>query len=233
MSPGRLVGIGTGPGDPELLTLKAVRLLGAADVVAHVAAEGRPSLARATVAAHLGPGRRELALALPMAPGEPESRPARARASALLAAELEAGRVVALLCEGDPLFYGSFLHLARPLVGRFPVEVVPGVSAIGAAAAGALVPLASRDGTLQVLPALLGDAALAARLAEGGTSVILKLGRHLARLRALLGRLGLLERAVYVERATLPGQRILPLADLDADTAPYFSLLIVPAEPWP
>ncbi|HET6518517.1 MAG TPA: precorrin-2 C(20)-methyltransferase [Geminicoccaceae bacterium] len=222
---GRLYGIGVGPGDPELLTLKAVRLIRAADVLAYVAPDGRPSLARAIAAPHLPGGQRELAIPVPM---DPDARLARDPARAEpLAAELSAGRDVALLCEGDPLLYGSFIHLFARLAGRFAVEVVPGVTAITAAAAAALLPLAARDATLTVLPATLPAGRLADHLRRADAAAVLKLGRHLGKLRAVLADLNLLDGATYVERATQPGQRVLPLAALEGDAAPYFSLALV------
>ena len=137
------------------------------------------------------------------------------------------GRDVALLCEGDPPLYGSFIHLFARLDGRFAVEVVPGVTAITAAAAAALLPLAARDATLTVLPATLPAGRLADHLRRADAAAVLKLGRHLGKLRAVLADLNLLDGATYVERATQPGQRVLPLAALEGDAAPYFSLALV------
>jgi precorrin-2/cobalt-factor-2 C20-methyltransferase len=227
-APGRLYGIGVGPGDPELLTLKAVRLIRACPVLAYVAPDGRPSLARAIAAPHLpGYGQRELAIPVPMDPDAGLSRDA-ARRTEPLAAELSAGRDVALLCEGDPLLYGSFIHLSARLAGRFAVEVVPGVTSITAAAAAAAnLPLAARDATLTVLPATLPADRLADHLRRADAAAVLKLGRHLGKLRTVLADLGLLDGTVYVERATQPGQRVLPLAALEGDAAPYFSLALV------
>lgn len=232
MSGGRLIGIGVGPGDPELLTLKAVRQIALADVVAYVAAEGRASIARAIAAAHMRPGQHELMLELPMSKDAQPTDVARSTARTRLVDELERDRAVALLCEGDPMLYGSFLHLAGPLLGRFAVEIVPGVSSISAAAAAAQVPLARGDGPLHVLPATLDDATLARTLQLRDAAVILKVGRHLARLRALLDRLGLLEHATFVAHASAPRQRISKLAEVDEAHAPYFSLIIVQPGPW-
>jgi precorrin-2/cobalt-factor-2 C20-methyltransferase len=132
----RLTGIGVGPGDPELMTLKAVRAVRAAGVVAHFAKAGRASHARAIAADHLAPGVTELPLFYPVTTELPKDAPAycgRIEAfydgcAAVLAAHLDAGRTVAVLCEGDPLFYGSYMHLHVRLAARYPTEVVAGVT---------------------------------------------------------------------------------------------------------
>jgi len=132
-----------------------------------------------------------------------------------------------VLCEGDPFFYGSFLYLYARLVERCPVRVVPGVSSLMACADACGAPLAARNDTLTVIPAPLPEDALAARLAAGDAAAIIKVGRHLGKLRRVLDSLGMLDRARYVERATLDAQRILPLAEVSGDAAPYFSMVLV------
>jgi precorrin-2/cobalt-factor-2 C20-methyltransferase len=206
--------------------LKALRLLRRAEVVAYPAPEEGDSFARSIVAQWLDRGQREIAIRIPMRPGR---TPAAIydETAARLAAELEEGREVAVLCQGDPFFYGSFAHLFVRLAGRYRVEVVPGVSSLTACASAAGSPLASYDETLAVLPATLAEASLARGLAEADAAAIVKLGRHLVKVRGVLDRLGLLEQAVYVERATLPNARILPLAEADPDRAPYFSMALV------
>ena len=223
---GRLYGLGVGPGDPELLTLKALRLLRAAPVVAYPAPEQGDSFARSIVAIWLEARQREIAIRIPMQPGPPPAAIYDA-AAAELATELDRGDDVALLCQGDPLFYGSFLHLFARLAGRYRVEIVPGVSSITACAAAASTPLVMRDEALVVIPATLGEAEIARRLAESDTAAIVKLGRHFQKVRRVLRELDLLDSARYVERATLPNQRISPLADVDAAEIPYFSMALV------
>ncbi len=223
---GRLYGLGVGPGDPELLTLKALRLLREAAVIAYPAPEHGASFARSIVARWLDGSRPEIAIRFPMRPGPPPGA-VYDRAAAALSAQLECGRDVALLCQGDPLFYGSFIGLLARLAREFPVEIVPGVSSLTAAAAAAGMPLAARDETLTVVPATLDEPALSDRILAAETVVVVKLGRHLAKLQQTLRRLGLLEAAIYIERATLPNQRTAPLAEIEAGTAPYFSMAIV------
>jgi precorrin-2/cobalt-factor-2 C20-methyltransferase len=223
---GRLYGLGVGPGDPELLTMKALRLLRAAPVLAYPAPEGGDSFARSIVAPWLDGGQREIALRFPMRPGPPPAAVYDA-ATAALAAELDHGRDVALICQGDPLFYGSFIGLYERLAGRYPIEIVPGVSSLFACAAAAHLPLVAGDDSLAVIPATLAEGALAARLAAADAVAIVKLGRHAAKLRRVLQRLGLIDRALYVERASLPNQRVAPFAAIDPASVPYFATVLV------
>jgi precorrin-2/cobalt-factor-2 C20-methyltransferase len=222
--PGRLFGIGVGPGDPELLTLKALRLLRAAPVVAYPAPWHGDSFARGIVAEWLDGRQREIAIRFPMQPGPPPAE-IYDHAAQAIAAELAAGRDVALLCQGDPLFYGSFIGLLTRLGGRFSIEVVPGVSSLTACAAAAAMPLVTRDEALAVIPATLVEADLARRLAAAEIAAIPKLGRHLAKVKRVLEGIGRLADAVCVERASLPNQRVRPLAEIE--DAPYFSMALV------
>src|ERR1700751_280436 len=203
---GRLYGLGVGAGDPELLTLKALRLLQAAPIVAYPAPEQGDSFARSIVAAWIGDHQREIAIRFPMRPGPPPASIYDA-AAAELALELESNHDVALLCQGDPLFYGSAINLFSRPAGRYRVEIVPGVSSLTACAAAAAVPLVSRDDTLTILPATLDETQMLTRLREAETAMIVKIGRHLAKVRRVLSRLDRLDGAVYVEHATLPTQR--------------------------
>ena len=224
--PGRLFGLGVGPGDPELLTLKALRLLRASPVVAYPAPEHGDSFARSIVANWIEPGQREIAIRFPMRPGPPPAAIYDA-ATAILAAELDRGDDVALLCQGDPLFYGSFVHLLARLAGRYRIEIVPGVPSITACAAAASTPLVTRDETLAVIPATLGEAEIARRLGEADAAAVVKLGRHFSKVRRVLRELCLLDRALYIERATLPNQHVAPLACVDAADIPYFSMILI------
>jgi len=226
MATGRLYGIGVGPGDPELLTLKALRLLRAAPVVAYPAPEMGDSFARAIVAAWLKPGQREIAIRFPMRPG-PVPAAVYDEAAAAIGAALDKGDDVACLCQGDPLFYGSFAGLLMRLAPRYPVEIVPGVSSLTACAAAAALPLARRDETLTVIPASLPEEELSRRLAAAEAAAVIKLGRHAAKLRRVAERLGRLDGAVYVERASLPQQRIAPLAGIDPEGVPYFAMALL------
>lgn len=222
---GRLYGLGVGPGDPELLTLKALRLLRQVPVIAYPAPEHGESFARSVVAGWIGLHQREIAIRLPMRPGPPPDSIYEACAAAI-AAELDRGHDVALLCQGDPLFYGSSINVFSRIAGKYRVEIVPGVSSLTACAAAAAVPLVSRDETLSVIPATLDETEIFARLTGMETAAIVKLGRHLAKVRRVLATLGILDGAVYVEHATLSTQRVMLLARVNFE-APYFSTALV------
>ena len=223
---GQLYGIGLGPGDPELVTVKGLRLLRTVPVVAYPAPLDGESFARSIVAEWLQPTQREIAIAFPMRPGPPPADIYDA-AAATLAGELEAGNDVAFLCQGDPFFYGTFAAIFTRLAPRYRVTVVPGVSSLTACAAVAGIPLAQRNETVTVIPATLAEAELSRRLAAAETAAVIKLGRHIGKLRRVLTALGRLEGAVYVERATQDRQRIAPLADIESDNVPYFAMALV------
>lgn len=231
---GTLYGLGLGPGDPELLTLKAARILKSVPVIAWPAPEEGDSFARSIAAPHLPGGQHEIAIRMPMRVDRFPAREVYDRAAGEIAAELDAGCDVAVLCEGDPFFYGSFMYLFDRLASRYRSEIVPGVSSVMAAAALSRHPLSARNDVLTVIPGPLPDADIAARLAMTDAAVIMKVGRHFKRLRALLDNLNLLPRAIYAERVSLPGEVVMPLAEHDAETAPYFSMILIykGAEDW-
>lgn len=236
MSGGQLVGVGTGPGDPELLTLKAVRHLASADVVAYFAKLGNASNARAIVEGHLPPDVFELALSYPVTTEIDKDDDAyRSQIRAFydesaqeIATHLQAGRKVAVLSEGDPLFYGSYMHLHVRLAHRFPTEVVPGVTAMSGSWSQTGLPIVQGDDVLTVLPGTMSEFELTRRLADTDAAIIMKVGRNLAKIRGALDAAGKLARATYVERATMAQTRSIRLADKQDDLAPYFSLVLVP-----
>ncbi len=223
---GRLVGIGVGPGDPELLTLKAVRRLGEADVVVALAAANRPSRARAVVAAHLPATVRELRVPLEMGPDRSSVNASYDRLAATVGDELAAGAVVAVLCEGDPLLFGTFIYLLHRLPDDAPVEVVPGIPSAIAAAAAECRPLATGGEGFAVLPATMGTDGLRAALAAVAAAAILKTGKRFSEVRDLLREMGLLDDARLVVELGSPNERRLPLADWGEERAPYFSLIL-------
>jgi precorrin-2/cobalt-factor-2 C20-methyltransferase len=227
MTPGTVWGLGVGPGDPELITVKALRLLRAAPVVAYPAPLGGDSFARGIVASWLDRGQDEIAIEVPMVPDPEPAQAAYDTAAARISGELEAGRDVAVLCQGDPFFYGSFMYLFGRLAQRYRVEIVPGVSSLTAAAAALQAPLAARNDVLAVVPGPLPENQLMQRLAGVEAAAIIKLGRHFAKVRGVLARLDLTDRARYIERATLPQQRLLPLDAVDPAEVPYFSMILV------
>lgn len=227
MTAGTIYGLGVGPGDPELMTLKALRVLRAAAVVAYPAPLDGDSFARSIVAQFLTDAQREIVIRVPMVPERFPAQDVYDRAAREIGDEAASGSDVAVLCQGDPFFYGSFMYLFVRLAVRFPVEIVPGVSSLAACAAAVRQPLVARDQTLTVVPATLDESELERRLSGVEAAAIIKLGRHFTKVRAVLLRLGLGERAHYVERASLTNQRILRLADIDAAAVPYFAMILL------
>jgi precorrin-2 C20-methyltransferase/precorrin-3B C17-methyltransferase len=233
---GRLFGVGLGPGDPELVTVKAARIIGEADVVAYHSARHGRSIARGIAEPYLRPGQLEEHLVYPVTtevtdhPGGYDGalQDFYAEATERLAGHLTAGRDVALLAEGDPLFYSSYMHLHTRLTERFDAVIVPGVTSLSAASAATATPLVAGDEVLSVLPGTLPVAELARRLADADAAVVMKLGRSYPAVREALSLAGRLGDAYYVERASTPGQRVLPAGDVDDSSVPYFSLTLLP-----
>ncbi|WP_433720922.1 precorrin-2 C(20)-methyltransferase [Actinoplanes sp. CA-051413] len=234
---GRLFGVGLGPGDPELVTVKAARLISAAGVIAYHAARHGRSNARAIAEPYLRDGQIEEPLIYPVTT-ETTDHPGGyqgaidefyAQSAERLAAHLDAGRDVVVLAEGDPFFYGSYMHMHKRLADRYETQVVPGVTSVSAASAVLGRPLMERDEILTVLPGTLPPAELAARLAATDSAAIMKLGRTFTGVREALAQAGRLDDAWYVERATTDRERHARLADVDPDTVPYFSLALLPS----
>jgi precorrin-2 C20-methyltransferase/precorrin-3B C17-methyltransferase len=232
---GRLFGVGVGPGDPELMTIKARRVIEAAAVIAYPVARRARGVARTVAAPYLRSDQIELPLTYPVTTEETDHPGGYEGAlhdfydgsAAWIAEHLDAGRDVAVLCEGDPFFYGSYMYLHERLAGRYETEVVPGVTSFSAAAAAAGTPLAKRDDVLTILPGTLPPGTLAARLRDSDAAVVMKLGRTFDGVRTAAGDAGVAARAVYVERASSPEQRIAPLREVEG-RVPYMSLVLVP-----
>lgn len=224
---GTLYGVGVGPGDPDLITVKAQRLLQRVPVIAWPAPLEGPSLAREIAAPHIPPGKIEIGIRMPMVEARFPAQSVYDEAGKQIADHLAAGDDVAVLCEGDPFFYGSFMYLHTRLAERFPVSVIPGVSSLTAAAAMAGAPLAARNDSLTVLPGPLDTKLLERRLEVSDAAVFIKVGRHLSRIRDIIGRAGLMTQAVYVQHATMDKQVVLPLDQVGEDAAPYFSIILV------
>ena len=220
---GTLYGVGVGPGDPELMTLKAHRLIAAAPVVAYPAPDrtvaGGASFARSIAAGSIRADAIEIPIVIPMSE---ERYPAQ-----------EAGRDVVALCEGDPFFYGSFMYLHARLAARHTVEIVPGVTSLTGCAAALGRPLSARNETLTVIPGPLPAAELTRRIEAAEAIAIMKIGRHLPKILRVLKELDLVSRAGYVERASLPNQLVKPLSEAP-EKAPYFSMILVlkGGDPW-
>ncbi len=227
---GRLYGIGVGPGDPELLTLKALRLLQSATVVAYQSATDHQSVARSIVAPYLTGKQIEVCFHFPRALDPVAADALYMDAIKPIAAHLAAGRDVAVLCVGDPLFYGSFMYLFTRLADRYETEIVPGISSPMAAAAALGTPLCYQNDVFSVISATLSVEALTAQLINADAVAIIKLRRHFDKVRQILTSLDMLVRAKYIERASAGDQRIIPIENVDPRDVPYFSLIVVPSQ---
>ena len=235
---GTLYGIGVGPGDVRYLTLRAAGLVRAVDVLAYFAKKDLPGNARRIVAPLIVEGRTERRLEYPVTDEMPaESAEYQRRISAFyratadaLASLLRQGKSVGLLAEGDPFFYGSFMHMWRRLAPDFPVEVVPGVTGMSGCWTRANLPITWGNDTLAVLPGTLDEGRLVERLRLTDAAVIMKVGRNLGKVRRAVEAAGLLSRAVYVERGTMQDERIVPLADCCQPTGAYFGMVLIPGE---
>jgi precorrin-2/cobalt-factor-2 C20-methyltransferase len=233
---GALIGVGVGPGDPELLTLKAIRVLKEVEVIAHFAKAGNASNARATIVGHIRPDVTELTFRYPVTteiPRDTRDYCDRMRtfyddSDATVAAHLDAGHRVAVICEGDPLFYGSYMHLHVRLAARYPTEVVAGVTGMSGCWSAVATPIAQGNDVFTVLPGTLSENELGRRLEDANCAVIMKLGRNLPKVRRALRRAGRLDRAIYVERGTTANAASMRLTAKMDDEAPYLSMVLVP-----
>jgi precorrin-2/cobalt-factor-2 C20-methyltransferase len=233
---GTLYGVGVGPGDIRYLTLRAAALVRDVDVVAFFAKRGLQGNARGIVDPLIGPNRRELRLEYPVTDEIPTEDPSYQEqinrfyeeSAETLSGLLRQGKSVGLLAEGDPFFYSSFMHIWRRLVEIFPVEVVPGVTGMSGCWTRANAPITWGDDILSVLPGTLGEEQLIRRLADADAAVIMKVGKNLGKVRRAIEAAGLLARAIYVERGTMPGERIMPLSECMDLSGPYFSMVLIP-----
>lgn len=232
---GHLYGVGVGPGDPELMTVKAHRVLTASAVVAHFAARLRPGNAWTIIASFVTAEQTVLRLEYPVtteavAPADYESAIASFydHSASRIAEHLDAGHDVSVVCEGDPFFYGSYMYIHQRLADRYATTVIPGVTSFSAASAAAGVPLVSMNESLTVLPGVLPPEQLKVALAKVDAAVVMKVGRHLADVRAAAEAVGLADQAIYVERASCTSERVVPLAETGEVEAPYFSLVLIP-----
>lgn len=229
MSSGCLYGVGVGTGNPELITLKALRIIQSVPVIAYPASEDGNSFARSIVAQFLPGNQIEIPIVLPFQLKK-SAQPFYDKAADKLSEYLNSGRDIAVLCEGDPFFYGSFMYLFNRLSQRFATEVIPGISSVMASAAMIGLPLTYRNDVFMVLSGILSKEVLTEKLKVADAAVIIKLGKNFSKVKLVLEELGLLRRAKYIEYATLEKQRILSVDEVEAQSVPYFSLIVIPSQ---
>jgi len=235
MSAGTVYGVGLGPGDPDLMSVRADRLLRGAQHVAYFRKAGRAGRARTIVEGLLRPDAVEIAMDYPVTTEIPLDDPAYAACLSGFYAEVagrlralaEGGADVMVLCEGDPFFYGSFMHLYTRLKDHVPVQVVPAITGMSAAWTATCIPITWGDDVLSVLTGTMSEDALARHMAEADALVVMKVGRNLPKVRAALEKAGKLDRAWLVECASMEAERVMPLAEAGTRTVPYFSIVLV------
>lgn len=232
---GRLFGVGVGPGDPELMTVKARRVIASSPVIAYFAARRSRGNSFAVIDSLIEEHHQLLRLTYPVTteavePTTYEQRMAEFydESAATIADHLESGRDVGVVCEGDPFFYGSYMYIHQRLADRFPTEVVPGITSVSAASAAAGRPLVSKNETLTILSGVLPPDQLKEAMSGVDAAVVMKVGRNLSAVRDAAQACGLAEGAVYVERASCQEQRVMPLLETGDVDAPYFSLVLIP-----
>ena len=220
-------GLGIGPGDPELITVKARKILQNVDVIAYPALDGDESLVRSIAESHFIKKQEEIKISIPMLVDRYPAQDIYDAAALKVSMAVESGKSVAILCEGDPFFYGSFMYLFIRLSEKYLVEVVPGVTSLAACSSELALPLAARNDVISVIPGPLDEKALEEKLRATNVAAIIKVGRHLSKIKRILRKIGAIDNAHYIERASMESQNIRRLSELEDDSAPYFSMIIV------
>jgi precorrin-2/cobalt-factor-2 C20-methyltransferase len=231
---GRIICCGLGPGDPDLMSVRADREVRSATHVAYFRKKGRPGQARTIVDGMLAPGVNEYPMEYPVTTELDAGSDDYARLLASFydewadrLAELSRETDVVVLCEGDPFFYGSFMHLYTRLRDRAAVEVIAGIPGMAGCWNVAGLPIALGDDVMTVLTGTLPEAELERRVQNADALVIMKTGRNLAKIRRVLEAAGRLDEAWLIERGTMPGEKVARLADVDATDCPYFAIVLV------
>ena len=223
----QIFGIGVGPGDPDLITLKAKRILEGADLIVYPAPENGTSIARKIALSHFPENCDELAIYIPMSPNRFPAMEVYKSASKKIFKTAQTDKTVVILCEGDPFFYGSFMYLFYLLNKRYTVDVIPGVSSIMASSARLASPLTAGNDIFTVLPAPLENQILEQQMRASNSFALVKIGRHFSRVYKLLKKLDLLNKALYIERATMDNEQILDINKVNPLEVPYFSIILV------
>lgn len=234
MTQGTIYGVGLGPGSQDLMSVRADRLIRQASHVAYFRKKGRTGHARSIVEGLLAEDAVELPMEYPVTTEIPFDDPRYnellaafyARSVAQLIEIADAGRDVVVLCEGDPFFYGSFMHLYTRLQGQVALSVVPGITGMSAAWTASGRPVTWGDDVLTVAMGTLPEDALAERIAQTDALVVMKIGRQLDKLRRALSRAGREDEAWLIEYAAMPQERVVPFTEVNG-SVPYFSILLI------
>ncbi|KAF0227340.1 MAG: precorrin-2/cobalt-factor-2 [Beijerinckiaceae bacterium] len=231
---GKIICAGLGPGDPDLMSVKADRAIRSAGHIAYFRKKGRAGQARRIVEGMLAPGAVEYAMEYPVTT---EIAFDSAEYNAALAAfydewteklaTLAQTEEIVVLCEGDPFFYGSFMHLFVRLQGRAVLEVIPGITGMSGCWTATGIPMTWGDDVMSVLSGTMPEEVLARHMKAADGFVVMKLGRNLPRVRRALELAGRSDAAWLVERGTMPGEKIVKLSEAGAIELPYFSILLV------
>lgn len=224
---GTLFGIGVGPGDPELLTLKAVRLIKSADVIIYACNKQGVSIAQQIAKSHIPKSAITHGYYVEMSLNRTAANKAYDKAATFIRDHLKAGKNVAYLCEGDAFFYGSFAYIFERIVDDFETEIIPALPAFVAASAALKIPMLVQNEDLQIIPATLDEAILIDKIRTGNNIAIYKVGRHFGKLRQILDKLNLLYKSSLVEFVSQSDQKITPMVKTAADKYPYFSMIII------
>jgi precorrin-2/cobalt-factor-2 C20-methyltransferase len=231
---GRIICCGLGPGDPELMSVKADRAVRDATHIAYFRKKGLPGQARRIVDGLLAQGVREYPMEYPVTTEIAFDGPDYARLLAafydewaMRLAGLARGTDVVVLCEGDPFFYGSFMHLYLRLRTNADIEVIAGIPGMAGCWNAVGLPIALGDDVMTVLMGTLPQDELEQRVRSSDALVIMKTGRNLEKVRRALEAAGRLGEAWLIERGTMPGERVARLADVDAAECPYFAIVLV------
>lgn len=235
MSAGTIYGVGLGPGDPELMSVRADRLVRNATHIAYFRKAGRPGRSRTIVEGMLRPDVVEIAMEYPVTTEIPLDDPAYAESLAGFYEEVaeqirktaRTGADIVVLCEGDPFFYGSFMHLYTRVRDHVPVQVVPAITGMSAAWTATGIPITWGDDVLSVLLGTMSEADLTRHMTAADAIVVMKVGRNLPKVRRALERAGKADRAWLVECASMAEERALPLAEAGERASPYFSIILV------
>jgi precorrin-2/cobalt-factor-2 C20-methyltransferase len=231
---GKIICCGLGPGDPDLMSMRAAREVRRARHVAYFRKKGHPGQARRIVEGMLSESAIEYPMEYPVTTeiafdSDEYSRLLDAFYDdwAARLAQLASHNDVVVLCEGDPYFYGSFMHLHLRLQGRAEMEVIAGIPGMAGCWNSIGRPIALGDDVVTVLTGTLSEDELVRRMRNSDALVIMKTGRNLNKVRRALGSAGRLGDAWLIERGTMPGQRVARLADVDETECPYFAIVLV------